>query len=565
MTFQLAGFQQSVVDSCYKAYGNGARCVMPVLPTGAGKTVIMGHIAHEYDGFGVSIAHRSELVGQMSVALAREGLRHDIIAPDSVIRTIVGAHMEEIGRSFHDPRAKWKVSSVDTLVRRDLDRAWRKQVGMAHIDEGHHVLRDNKWGRAFQLFDNAYGLFPTATPERADGKGLGASSDGLVNAMVEGPGMRWLINEGHLTDYRLLAPQVSDLDLEGLEISKTTGDYNAEGLRKRVKASNRIIGDVVHTYLRYAKGLKGITFAVDVEHATQIAAAFNAAGVPAVVVTANTPESERRKHMRALKTGELMQLVNVDLFGEGVDVPAVQVVSMARPTASYGLYAQQFGRALRLLVSPILRAAWHTYSPAQRLAHIAASGKPQAVIIDHVGNVIKHMGPPDRRTQEWSLDARVRNSKPTDGIPLRACGNEMCLEPFERIYPACPQCGWIPPLPANRGRPEFVDGDVVLYTQELMDELFGAIKKIDSSFVAVPHGATPAIAGSLRKLHAANQASQRLLRDAMALVLPPNLDERVAQRRFFLTHGVDTLTAMGLSSAKAEELRQLILQKVTAK
>ena len=564
MTYQLVDFQQDVVAACYKAYSDGARVVMPVLPTGAGKTVIMGHIAHEYDGFGCSIAHRGELVGQMSIALAREGLRHDIIAPDALIRTIVSGHMEEIGRSYYDARAKWKVASVDTLIRRDLPKTWTKQVGMIHGDEGHHFLRDNKWGRALQLFDNAYGLLPTATPDRADGKGLGRHADGVVDAMVEGPGMRWLIDSGYLTDYHVLMPQVEDLDMSGVEIT-TTGDYNSEKMRKRVKASRKIVGDVVKTYLEFCRGLKGITFAVDVEHATTIAAAFNAAGVAAQIVSAETPESQRREYMRRFRKGDLLQLVNVDLFGEGVDVPAVQVVSMARPTASYGLFTQQFGRALRLLVSPILRAAWHTYSPAQRLQHIAESDKPRAWIIDHVGNLIKHNGPPDWRTVPWSLDARAKRRGADDAIPMRACANPTCLQPFLRIYPACPACGWTPPEPADRSRPEFVDGDMALYTPELLRELFASKKAIDSDFVAIPHGVArnSAIAARLRNLHAADQASQKLLREAMALVLPPTLDERVANRRFFHTYGVDTLSAQGLSSADADKLRQLILAKVT--
>jgi DNA repair protein RadD len=564
VSYQLADFQQSCKHSIYAAYRDGARNVMPVLPTGAGKTVLMGSIAHEYDGFGVSMAHRGELVGQLSVALAREGLQHDIIAPDSLIRTIVAAHMDEVGRSYYNARAKWKVASVQTIVRRELPKTWTRQVGMIHGDEGHHYLESNIWGRACQLFDNAYGLFPTATPERADGKGLGRGEGGIVDAMVLGPDMRWLIDNGHLTDYSVIAPMPDDLDMEGVEVT-ASGEYNMEKTRKRVKASTKIVGDVVRTYLDHARGMKGITFAVDVEHATLIASEFIKHGVPAAVVTADTPESERRQIMAKFKRGELLQLVNVDLFGEGVDVPSVQVVSMARPTASYGLYTQQFGRALRLLVSPILRAAWHTYTSAQRRAFIAESDKPRALIIDHVGNIIKHKGPPDWRQTPWSLEARSKRRTVDDAIPMRACANPTCLQPFLRIFPACPACGWEPPLPADRSRPEFVDGDMILYTPELLAQLFGAKNKIDSDFVAIPHDVSQnsPVAQRLRNIHANNQASQKLLRDVMALALPPTLDERVASRKFYHQFGVDTLTAQGLTSADADALRQKIINKLT--
>ena len=565
VSYKLVDFQQDVVGACYGAYRNGARVVMPVLPTGAGKTVLMGDMAREYPGYGCAIAHRSELVSQISIALAREGVRHDIVAPKGVIRTIVQGHMEEAGRSFYDQRAKWKVASVDTIIRRELDPNFVRQTGLVFQDEGHHVLRDNKWGKAFSLFPHARGLFPTATPLRADGRGLGSHSDGLVDALVEGPSMRWMIDNGYLTDYRVLGAKPDDLNMDGVDISAATGDYNSNQMVTRVKASNKIVGDVVETYLKYARGLKGITFAVDVEHATQIAAAFNLAGVPAVVVHANTPESDRRDYMNRFRRGELLQLVNVDLFGEGVDVPSIQVVSMARPTASYGLYTQQFGRALRLMISAILNAAWDSYTPEQRKQHIAESDKPVALIIDHVNNVLTHMGPPDFRTVPWSLDARTKRSKATDGIPMRYCANAMCLNPFERIYPACPYCGWEPPLPKEPTRPEHVDGDIVLYTPEMLRQLFGEKKKIDSSFCPIPDGVAKdsAIAYSLRNKHAARQEAQGDLRRAMALVMPPALEERVANRKFFHTFGVDTLTAQTLGSAEADKLRQRILEKVT--
>lgn len=561
MSYTLMPYQAEVDAACTNAYNNGARVVMPVVSTGGGKTVIMGHRAHMHDGYGCSIAHRNELVGQMSVALTREGLRHDIIAPDGIIRQIVAMQLEECGKSFYDARARWKVAGVDTIIKRALDKTWLASVTEAHIDEGHHVLRDNKWGRAFALFPNARGLFPTASCIRADGKGLGSHAHGLVDAMVEGPDMRWLINNGFLTDYQVRGITTDDLDLDGIPIT-ASGELDMVELRKRTKASRKIIGDVVNTYLKYARGKKGITFAVDVEHATQIAEAYNLAGVPARVVHSGTPTVERDLYMRQFRKGELLQLVNVDLFGEGVDVPAVEVVSMARKTESYGLYIQQFGRALRLLVSPVLRAAWHTYSPAQRLAHIADSTKPFAMILDHVGNVLRHGGPPDWRKEPWSLDARTKSRSRSDAVTIRICLNDMCQQPYERALLECPYCGTVPPMPADRSRPEFVDGDVTLYTQELMQELFGRKEAIERVEPAVdPNWPAHIIAGQTN-IHNANRASQFLLRQAMELYSPPGVDKRVNDKRFFLTFGVDTLTAQGLSSRQAEELRQRILTKV---
>lgn len=565
MSYVLSDYQQDVKAKCYQAYRDGARNVMPVLPTGAGKTVVMGSVAHEYDGYGVSMAHRGHLVGQLSLALAREGLMHDIIAPDAVIRTIVKSHIDEVGRQYYNPRAPWKCASVQTVVRRELPESWTKQVGMIHGDEGHHYLEDNMWGRAVSLFPNAFGMFPTATPCRGDGRGLGRGHGGIVDSMVIGPDMRWMIDNGHLTDYHVYMPLAEDLDMEGVEIT-ASGEFNQEKTRKRVKSSTKIVGDVVKCYLEFARGMKGITFAVDIEHAHDICKAYNAAGVPAVVVQDTTPETERRTIMSRFRNGDLMQLVNVDLFGEGVDVPAVQVVSMARPTASFSLYAQQFGRALRLLVSPILRAAWHTYTPEQRKRFIAESEKTRAVIIDHVGNLLTHRGPPDMRQEPWTLEARSKKRGADDAIPMRACANPKCLQPFLRIYPSCPMCGWTPPEPADRSKPQFVDGDMHLYTPELLRELFIEKHKFDpESEALIPYGVShnSPVAHRLKSLHAVNKEAQHRLRAVMSLYSPPNLDERVAARRFFHTFGIDTLSAQGLTSADANELRQRIIAKLT--
>lgn len=335
---QLRPYQTEGKRDVYDAWNAGAENVLLVEPTGAGKTVIFSDIIHENDSASCAIAHRQELVGQISMALARNEVRHKIIGPTKVIRTIVNYHMLEFGKSYYDPSSFCGVAGVDTLVRRKNDHElsrWLKSIGLWVLDEGHHCLKENKWGEAAAMMPNAKGLLVTATPDRADGKGLGRHADGLADVMVEGPTMRDLINKGYLTDYRIFAPKTEDLDLTNVDISKVTGDYNPNKLKTAIRKSH-IVGDVVKHYLRIAPGKLGITFATDVETATEIASQFNAAGVPAAVVSSNTPDAERIAIQRQFKERELLQIVNVDIYGEGVDIPGVEVVSMARPTKSYG-------------------------------------------------------------------------------------------------------------------------------------------------------------------------------------------------------------------------------------
>src|SRR6202012_4149963 len=140
-------------------------------------------------------------------------------------------------------------------------------------------------------------------------KGLGRHADGITDALVLAPSMRDIINMGYLTDYRIFAPP-SDLNLSEVSISSTTGDFNQDQVRKAVHKST-ITGDIVKHYLKIAPGKLGVTFAVDVEEAGKIASAFKAAGVPAEVVSAKTPDALRAAILRRFKKREILQLVNV--------------------------------------------------------------------------------------------------------------------------------------------------------------------------------------------------------------------------------------------------------------
>lgn len=537
-THKARDYQDELSRGVRTHWGRGARNVLAVLPTGGGKSFVVAREVSDYQGAACVIAHRAELVTQLSTALAREGVRHRVVGPDSLRRSITAVHMEEFNRSFYDPGARVAVASVDSLVLLDAKDPWVRQVGMWVQDEAHHVLAGNKWGKACELFPNAFGLGVTATPLRADGKGLGRHADGLFDEMVVGPSMRELIQRGYLSEYRVFAPP-SDIDLSKVTTTDS-GDFSPPKLREARRRSH-ITGDVVKHYLRIAPGKLGVTFEVDIDSATETAAAYRAAGVTAEVVSSKTPEALRRQILRRFRAREVLQLVNVDLFGEGFDLPAIEVVSMARPTMSYGLYCQQFGRALRPL-----------------------EGKTHAIIIDHVSNVIRHRLPDAPR--EWSLDRRERRARSAadDAIPLRTCLNEECVQVYERVLPACPFCGHAP-VPADRSAPQFVDGDLLELDPSVLAALRGEAERLRGDPV-YPSSAGIDTRHAIFKRHSERRVSQSELDHSISLwagwqqYLGRGLAE--TYRRFYHRFGVDVATAQTLGAREAYALIERIAEEL---
>lgn len=558
---QLRDYQQDLVDQVFDAWGIPAanvlaaapvRNVLAVAPTGAGKTVIMSAIVKRFGGVVCVCAHRKELIGQISLALNKAEIRHRIIAPDETIREIVSYHVEEHGRSYYDGAAHVAAASVDSVMTDKAKRqhgAFLARVALWAIDEAHHVLKGNKWGKVCELFPNAYGLGVTATPCRADGKGLGVQASGVFERLIQGPTMRQLIDRGYLCDYRKPDGRIAILCVPGVKredfrdaVSKATGDFVLTKVREFIDTP-QILGDVVSTYQKHAPGRRAIVFACDVKHSGHLAEAFRLAGIPAEAVDANTPSSVRRDIIKQFRSGRILVLINVDLFGEGFDVPACDYVAFARPTESYSLYSQQFGRGAR-----------------------NADGKTHFIIADHVGNVIRHGGPPDV-PRVWSLDGESGSRKTTGEIPQKVC--VVCFGPFEAFRRACPHCGHVEP-PAERSAPDKVAGDLEWLDPAVLSGLMAAVVDVDATDrehqAQAREQRIPQIGqNNFVRARQLDQASQRALRDIIAYWagLYPGLPVPEAQRLFYLTFGVDVLTAQGLDHNKADALAVSIGAKIS--
>ncbi len=537
----LHGFQQELKDKVYQSWNTGNRNVCAVLPTGGGKTVLVSSIVK--DGFDSGnmpqaiVAHRNELVTQMSTCIAQFGIPHRIIGSDQTVAQAQRKHRKEFGKSFVVPTASVAVVGVDTLMaRKEVLAPWAKQIHRWVIDECHHTIGNdrvdrNKWGRAVEMFSNAYGLGVTATPVRADGQGLGFHFDGCFNDLIIGPSPRWLIENNFLCDYEIVCP-MSDLKVDNSSVS-ADGDWSNQTLRKAAKVSH-IVGDVVKNYAKYAYGRRAIVFATDVETANEMAEDFQKHGFKAEALSAKSLPAWREQCINAFSTGEVQVLINVDLFDEGFNVPACDVVVMARPTASLGKYLQQIGRALRYQLGKV------------------------ALVIDHVSNVVRH-GLPDKH-RVWSLerrDKRGKQVKDPEEIDLTTCVE--CLKPYERFRVACPHCGSEKPLPELRSRSvEMVEGDLILLDKAALDKMRNEMILESAADVA---NRVAAAAGPIAGKGAANRqiekiAAHRELNESIAqwaaIQRQAGFSDQEIYRKFYLTTGMDVLSALNASQTRVE-------------
>lgn len=537
-TVERRDYQLFLKQETYNAWNAGKRNVLNVLPTGGGKSVIMSDMVLDGVNFGFTqcvIAHRNELVAQMSIHIGRRGIPHRIIGPDNIITQIRRQHRALFnGQQFVHPTAKTSVVGVDTLISRQDDlKRWALQHDHWMGDEAHHFLRENKWGKAVEMMPNAVGSGFTATAIRADGKGLGRDHDGVFDAMNIGPSMRDLIAGKYLSDFEIVCPR-SDLQVSEDDVS-ANGDWSSQTLRKAAKKSH-IVGDVVENYIKFASGRRTIVFATDVETSNDIAKKFNENGIKAASLSAVTPLVVREKYINEFKTGKISVLVNVDLFDEGFDVPACDVIMMARPTASLGKYRQMIGRALRFI-----------------------PGKT-ALIVDMVSNVVRH-GLPDKDII-WSLsrrDKRAKHIKDPDEIPLTTCAS--CTKPYEKFRVVCPYCGKEKPLPEPRLRSvEVVEGDLILLDKATLEKMRRGTFLENPADVGVR---VAAVAGAIAGMGAINRqkekiaAHQQLSEDIAqwaAIERQRGFNDREIQRRFYHVTGMDVLSALDTSRPASEIL-----------
>lgn len=406
----LRQYQSNAIAETRAAYRDGARSILLVAPTGAGKTRIAvefakAALAKSSEGIVLWVAHRSELIEQGRKALVREG------APEELIGVI------QSGRRFHRD-ARIQVASIQTLVAMRAKGGQLPKARVAILDEAHHFAAD-EWGGVVREMcsDRAAILGLTATPERGDGRPMGD----LFQHLVQVSSVAQLTAMGVLVPAKVIAPETPGKDLAS---------------------------DPVGAYRKHADGQLGFVFCPTVPHAEDVCERFKADGIPAAVIHADTKKRLREALLCGFSTQNAAMfhalggegapprvLCNVFTLTEGVDVPAASCCILARRMGHPGMYLQCVGRVLR-----------------------SAPGKAHATVIDLTGNALPPPmghGLPDAE-RDYSLEGaaiKVRDKDPKDHVThCKVCG---CVITAWRVNRdnrrECPHCGAVGAQVAPQG------------------------------------------------------------------------------------------------------------------
>jgi superfamily II DNA or RNA helicase len=376
--FQLHDYQRSLVNKARQTYTNGYKSPCVVAPCGAGKSVIISDIARMTTDKGnrvLFLVHRKELIDQIQNTFRLNDVNLE--------------HVE--------------FGMVQTVVRR-LEKTVKPSLIIT--DESHHGLAAS-YRKIYDYFHDVLRLSFTATPIRLNGSGLGDIND----ILIEEVDAEWLIENNFLSPYKYYAPKLIDTSLLKInnlhEFSNSSIDQAME--------NKTIYGDVIEHYQQLASGEQAICYCHSLEASKFVKQEFINHGIVAEHIDAKTPKVERDEIIQKFRDKEIQVLCNVDLIGEGFDVPDCSTVIMLRPTQSLSLFIQQSMRGMR-------------YQPGKT-----------SIIIDHVDNV-RRFGLPDAK-RHWSLHSKKTSSSQAE-IKIKQCIS--CFSVYPISLTACPECGYKP-------------------------------------------------------------------------------------------------------------------------
>lgn len=378
----LRPYQQKAKKEIFESWDEVDN-VMLQMPTGTGKTKLFTSIIRDINDHSIQrkeavkiliIAHRTELIDQISEHLKRYEVAHSFIA----------------GSKERNLRKPVLVASIQTITNsHNREQAEKLNIQFIIIDEAHHALAKS-YKKLWDMYPGAKRLGVTATPWRMNHQ----SFLDLFNKLVMSMPIKDFIKQGYLAPYKYFSLRDdSDIQktIDGIELNKY-GEYEESSMEEKMDIGS-IRAQLLKSYLSLAEGKKGIIYAINIKHARNICEEYQEAGYRVVSIDSNTPSEERKDLVKKFKRGEIDIIVNVDIFSEGFDCPDIEFIQLARPTCSLVKYLQQVGRGLR-----------------------PTENKQNCVILDNVGMYSKFGLPDARRHWNYHFKGKAVVEEPTKYI-----------------------------------------------------------------------------------------------------------------------------------------------------
>lgn len=332
---RLEPFQERLLEQIEISRQQGHHRNLLVSATGTGKTVMAAvYYARLREKLPrtrlLFVAHRSEILDQSRATFA-----HALRDSGFGETWFGGQRPAQFEHVF---------ASIQSLAANSLQNLDPTHFDVVIVDEFHHAAAAT-YQRLLERIQPRELLGLTATPERGDGCSILHWFDGRISAELR----LWdAIDQHRLTPFSYFGIADS-LDLRSVQWRRGTG-YDVEGLTNLITSNDAWARRVLHQFREQVGRLEStrtLGFCVSVAHARYMARVFAENGVRAEAVWSDTEESERKRILADLGKGRLNVVFSVDLFNEGVDVPAVDSLLMLRPTDSPTLFLQQLGRGLR--------------------------------------------------------------------------------------------------------------------------------------------------------------------------------------------------------------------------
>lgn len=296
---ELRPYQRECVNRVLSAYEEDSGYEIVVLPTGSGKTICFSYIIHEIQKkHGVNaliIAHRDELLNQAAD-------KYRMINPSAIIG--------KVGSGIHEYGGEVTVASIQTICREShIKKMQEIGYGLIIVDEAHHIASAS-YKKVLEALPVAFVLGVTATPERLDRKDIFKGKKPLYQTDIIS-----MVKQGYLCNFRAIAIQ-THVNIDN--VKKSMGDFNEVELDRAINVPerNRLI---VQKYKEYTNGKRAACFCVSVDHAEQMADAFNEAGVTSAVIKGSTPIEERAQIYEDFDEGKIKVLCSVMVLTEGWD------------------------------------------------------------------------------------------------------------------------------------------------------------------------------------------------------------------------------------------------------